>query len=181
MVNRIKKNILLFMFLFLVCNVTCVCSIKADDPNDGDVLIDNDNYESTQGNPGDISSLVPTHVIETTTKSKVESPSNKVGRAKRKKLSLKNSKLKITLKKINKISGYKVWLSKSKKMNKKNLVLIRKITKKKEIRKSLLKIKLSKKVHKKLHKKVYVRVRAFKKISGKIYYGSWSRIKKTRL
>ena len=83
----------------------------------------------------------------------------------------KNSKeVKIKLKKVSNVTGYKVQISATKKFKK---ILIRKT-----IKKINFTIK-SKKLKK--EKKLYVRVRAYKKVHKKIVQGKWSKIKRIKL
>lgn len=85
-------------------------------------------------------------------------------------VSVKKKKMTVSWKKMSNISGYQLQYALNKKFTKK------KKTKNLEnyIRKSKVSSLKSKKTY-------YVRVRAYKKASGKTYYGRWSKVKKVKI
>ena len=134
--------------------------------------------ETTVGpteNP-DETTVSPTRKAEETTLNPVTSTSAKVtvAKAKVKKATKKKSakKVKISLKKLKGIQKYQIQISKTKKFNKKN-ILVRKTVKK--INFTITKKKL------KNRKKLYVRARAVKIVNGKKYYGKWSNKRKVKV
>ncbi len=76
-------------------------------------------------------------------------------------------KLTVTLKKNLKVDGYQIQYSTNKKFKKAKTV---KINKAKTVKKVIKKLKSG--------KKYYIRVRAFKKINGKVQYSKWAKYKK---
>lgn len=96
-----------------------------------------------------------------------------IGKTKVKKVVRKKSakKISVTLKKVNKASGYQVAVSTSKKFTKKTT-----ITKNFSKRKTTFK---SKKL--KSNKKYYCRARAYKKVNGKKVFGKWTKAKKVKI
>lgn len=97
----------------------------------------------------------------------------KVAKVKIKKATKKKSikKAKIYIKKVYGAKKYQVQISKTKKFNKKNILV------KKTVKKANFIIK-SNKI--KYRKKLFVRVRACKVVNGKTYYGAWSTLKKIK-
>ena len=102
--------------------------------------------------------------------------------AKWKKISLKKAtiskmqnvsgrKLKVTVKKVSGADGYQIQYSTSKKFAKGNKT------------KTISKNKTTSYTIKKLKKKktYYVRIRTYKKVSGKTYYSGWSSVKKVKI
>ncbi len=85
-------------------------------------------------------------------------------------------KIKITIKKLAGVNGYQVYVFKKKSFAKKN----KKILVEKRITKNRKVLKIS---NKKLSKKksLFVKVRAYKKVNGRIVYGSWSKIAKIKV
>lgn len=100
-----------------------------------------------------------------------------VGKAKVKKATKKRSskKVKLTLKKMKNIRGYKIQISKKKKFKKKNIIFIKNSRK---VNKAKFTVK-SKKL--KNRKKLYVRVRVYIVVNGKKIYGKWSKAKKIKI
>lgn len=82
-------------------------------------------------------------------------------------------KIKVTLKKLNRVSGYQIAVYKSKKNAKKNKkAIVKRYT-------ITLNTKIKSKKFTKI-KKLYVRARAYAIITGKVYFGRWSAIKKAK-
>jgi hypothetical protein len=82
-------------------------------------------------------------------------------------------KIKVTLKKLNRVSGYQIAVYKSKKNAKKNKkAIVKRYT-------ITLNTKIKSKKFAKI-KKLYVRARAYAIITGKVYFGRWSAIKKAK-
>lgn len=88
-----------------------------------------------------------------------------VGKAKIKKIKRNGTKIKVTIKKVKGATKYQIKYSTSKKFTKK-------ATKTVTTKKTTKTIKKLKK-----NKKYYVKVRAYKKVNGKKYYGKWSKVK----
>ena len=99
--------------------------------------------------------------------------SNTPGRATVVKAKKSAKKIKVTLKRMSRVSGYQIAVYKSKKNAKKNK---KAIVKKHTI---TLKTKIKSKKFAK-RKKLYVRARAYAIVKGKVYYGRWSAIKKVK-
>lgn len=99
--------------------------------------------------------------------------SNIPGRATVIKAKKSAKKIKVTLKKLNRVSGYQIAVYKSKKNAKKNKkAIVKRYT-------ITLNTKIKSKKFAKI-KKLYVRARAYAIITGKVYFGRWSAIKKTK-
>ena len=129
----------------------------------------------------------PTTLAPTTAETTTLAPTTKQSTTKKTtptKRSIKNSKvivvkakksakkLKVTLKRVNNVSGYQIAVYKTKKNAKKN---------KKAIRKTYT-ITLTTKITSKKFKskKLFVRARAYAILRGKVYYGAWGPIKKAK-
>lgn len=99
--------------------------------------------------------------------------SNVPGRATVIKAKKSAKKIKVTLKKLNRVSGYQIAIYKSKKNAKKNKkAIVKRYT-------ITLNTKIKSKKFAKI-KKLYVRARAYAIITGKVYFGRWSAIKKAK-
>ena len=99
--------------------------------------------------------------------------SNIPGRATVIKAKKSAKKIKVTLKKLNRVSGYQIAVYKSKKNAKKNKkAIVKRYT-------ITLNTKIKSKKFAKI-KKLYVRARAYAIITGKVYFGRWSAIKKAK-
>ncbi len=88
-----------------------------------------------------------------------------------KSIKAKKKSLKITWKKVKGVSGYKLQYSLKKNLSKGKIIIIKKASTTSKTIKGLKK-----------KKKYYVRIRAFRKVSGKTYYSVWSgkKSKKTK-
>lgn len=143
------------------------------------LAVENENPKVTTTQP----EITTGQHIETTTKPGVTTKQptettkqtldiSKIGRAVVKSATKKKKSktVKIKLKKVSKVTGYKVQISTTKSFKK---VLIKKTVKK---------IKFSVKNKKiKNKKRLYVRVRAYKKINKKVVQGNWSQVKKIKV
>lgn len=107
------------------------------------------------------------NVIEQEVTTKVKLAKTKVKKAIK---ATESKKIKISLKKINGVSGYQIQISKKKNFNS---VLIKKKVKK-------ISFTVSSKRVKKL-KKIFVRARVFVKKNGKTRYGDWSKAKRVKI
>lgn len=88
-----------------------------------------------------------------------------VGKAKIKKIKRNGTKIKVTIKKVKGATKYQIKYSTSKKFKKKST----KTTTSKKTTKTIKKLKKN--------KKYYIKVRAYRKVNGKKYYGKWSKVK----
>lgn len=107
----------------------------------------------------------------TVTLKRVKTPDVKVskpGKVTKLKLKAKKKAIVVSYKKVSKASGYQIKYAKSKKFSKAKVKTVSSKVTKKTL------TKLSKK------KTYYVKVRAYKKVDGKKYYGSWSSVKKIK-
>lgn len=85
-------------------------------------------------------------------------------------VSVKKKGMTVSWKKVSDISGYQLQYAQNKKFTKKRKTIF--------IKKNIRKKKVSGLQRKKTY---YIRVRAYKKVSGKNYYGKWSKVKKVKI
>ena len=106
---------------------------------------------------------------EKKTSKKVTVKSSKVTKLSKK----SKNKVKVTIKKASKVTGYQIQISTSKKFKKSNTVTV--TSKKTSKTVNIKKIKKNKKT------KYYVRVRSYKVVNGKKYYSKWSSKKTVKM
>lgn len=116
---------------------------------------------------------------ETTTTSKATGKvSVKKAKVKKAKKGYASKKIKLTLKKVKNIRGYKIQISKKKKFKKGNIIFKKFIKSSKKVKKAKFTIKSKKLMNR---KKLYVRARAYIVVDGKKKYGKWSKAKKIKI
>lgn len=147
-----------------------------------EALDDEDSTLSTQIECRNIS-IVPTEVVATTKpivisqtekltdKPKMTTSLSKPGKVLMSKLkNLKNNKVKLSWKKVKRVSGYQIMYAKDKKFEKGKKTVIAKTS---AVSKTIKKLKKK--------KTYYFRIRAYRTVGGSKIYGAWSSVKKIKI
>ena len=155
----------------MAINDISISGVKVMKPDTTTAKSGGDNYgdDIFTTTAGEIST---TNKPDTTEKPKVTTKANtkiKTGKTKIKSVVIKKKIAKVSLKKVKGAAGYQIKYSTSRKFTKKT-------TKTVNVKKTSVTIKKMKK-----GKKYFFKARALKKVKGKKYYGSWTKVTKAKI